>query len=101
MFIPNDLYCCPIDLNSLNQTMYKIVRNFYNGIFHLFLALKSTHTLTLQKMFGTKKNLKFFKPINSKKTTKNYLQFKNQNFLSIGKNSKKIGIKKVNLSEIK
>ena len=35
MFIPNDIYCCPIDLNSLNQTMYKIVRNFYNGIFHL------------------------------------------------------------------
>ena len=66
MFIPNDLYCCPIDLNSLNQTMYKIVRNFYNGIFHLSGSKEYTYFDLAKKMFGTKKNLKFFKPINSK-----------------------------------
>ena len=55
MFIPNDLYCCPIDLNSLNQTMYKIVRNFYNGIFHLSLLKEYTYFDLAKKMFGTKK----------------------------------------------
>ena len=101
MLIPNDIYCCPIDLNSLNQTMYKIVRNFYNGIFHLSGFKEYTYYDLAKKMFGTKKNLKLFKPINSKKLPKTIYNSKIKTFLSIGKNSKKIGIKKINLSEIK
>lgn len=99
--IPNDIYCCPIDINSLNQTMYKIVRNFYNGIFHLSGLKEYTYYDLARKMFGTKKNLKFFKPINSKQLSKNIYNSKIKTFLSIGKNSQKIGIKKVNLLKIK
>ena len=64
MFIPNDLYC-PIDLNSLNQTMYKIVRNFYNGIFHLSSSKEYTYFDLAKKNVWNKK-FKVFKPINSK-----------------------------------
>ena len=101
MLIPNDIYCCPIDLNSLNQTIFKIARNFYKGIFHLSGSKEYTYYDLAKKIFGTKNNLKLFRPINSKKLSKTIYNSKIKTFLSIGRNSQKIGIKKIKLSKIK
>jgi len=96
--VPTDIFCCPIDLKTLNKTIFNIVKNLYSGIYHLTGSKEYTYYDLAKKIFNDKK---YFLPIHSKNLPKKIYNSKIKTFLSIGKSSKKIGIKKVPLTVIK
>ncbi len=96
--VPSDIFCCPIDMDSLNRTIYKILNNSHSGIFHL-TGLKEYNYFSLAKKIFNNSHL--FCPIYSKDLNKKIYNSKIKTFLSVGKVSKKIGIKKVSLSKVK
>ena len=101
IFIPDDIFCCPIDINSLNNSIFKIIKNSYSGIFHLSGEKEFNYYQLAKKIFNKSKYLKYFKAISSKNLLKPIYNSNVKTFLSLGRNSQKIGIRKISISKIK
>ena len=96
--VPYDIFCCPIDMDSLNKTIFNIINKSLSGIFHLTGLKEYNYYSLAKKIFN---NNQLFNPIYSKDLKKKIYNSKIKTFLSVGNVSKKIGIKKIPLSKIK
>ena len=99
--VPCDIYCCPINLSSLNDSILKILKYYSKGVHHLSGKKEYSYYELVKKLFNRKISNKLIKKISSNDLQKKIVNSNIKTYLLQGKNSKKVGIKNVPLINIK
>ena len=99
--VPCDIYCCPINIKSLNNSILKILNHSSKGIHHLSGSKEYSYYELAKKLFNRKVSNQLIRKIHSYDLKKKIINSNIKTYLLQGKNSKKIGLKKVSLTNIK
>ena len=99
--VPCDIYCCPINIKSLNNSIFKILNLSAKGIHHLSGKKEYSYYELVKKLFNRKVSNQQVRKIHSYDLRKKIINSNIKTYLLQGKNSKKIGLKNIPLRSIK
>ena len=99
--VPCDIYCCPINIKSLNNSIFKILNLSAKGIHHLSGKKEYSYYELVKKLFNRKVSNQQVRKIHSYDLRKKIINSNIKTYLLQGKNSKKIGLKNIPLTSIK